>query len=152
MSPSKPPQRKRKERSPTSVDGVQEQSSPEHYLPTEDTNKGEFDIPIAERLKLRREKRKIVPPVAEKKGSDAIEGTMSTMAPSINLRKRKSTVLDSGSNKVGKGNDMGGNAKACHQSTPKQIGEIPPGVNQVSSGKWVSFVLYILYYIMHDID
>lgn len=145
LSPSKPPQRKRKERSPTSVDGVQEQSSPGH-LPTEDTNKGEFDIPIAERLKLRREKRKIVPPVAEKKGKyDGMKGGSSTKS-SINTRKRKCTELDSGPNNTGKGNDMVGNANQI-RSTPKQNGEIPPGVNQVTSGKWVSCVLYILYYV-----
>ena len=143
VSPSKPPQRKRKERSPTSVDDVQEQSIPDH-LPTEDTNKGEYDIPIAERLKLRREKRKIVPPVAEKKGGyDAMKGGNSTKS-SINTRKRKCTVLDSGSNNTGK--DMVGNANQI-RSTPKQNREIPPGVNQVSSGKWVSFV-YTYYIIL----
>lgn len=136
---SKPPQRKRKERSPTSVDDVQEQFSPEN-LPTEGTNKGGFDIPIAERLKLRRDKMR--------KGDDAVEGAMSTMEPCINTRTRKSKVLDSGLNENGKGNDIGGNAK-MHRSTPKQNGEMPPGVYQASFGKWVSCCVLYIYYIYY---
>jgi len=76
----------RKETSPTSVDDFPTEKNSDDALGADDTAQGAFDVPIAERLKLRREKR-----AAAKKDDTPTEECLLT-TPNMSLRKRKSLV------------------------------------------------------------
>jgi len=79
---------KRKETSPTSVDNFPIDKSSDDLGAAADTTQGAYDVPIAERLKLRRKKSS-----AAKKDNTPTDGEVNTPKLNISLRKRKSLVL-----------------------------------------------------------
>jgi len=78
----------RKETSPTSVDDFPIDKSSDDLGAAADTTQGAYDVPIAERLKLRRKKSS-----AAKKDNTPTDGEVNTPKLNISLRKRKSLVL-----------------------------------------------------------
>lgn len=123
--------RMKNKKSPRSIADFSDEPST-YGISLDDTSKGAYDVPIAERMKLRSEKRNgAAVSTAEKRHVSNTDGkydvTLNTSKSNRTLRKRKASVLNESDTKDG----------GVKKSTFTSRKDIPPGVSQAPSGKWV---------------